>query len=101
MDTHLERVKTKLKSRPDFRNHISHSFHGEAVKEGSPNLNNKQEFGLMSSCCLRSCQSVSVSRSDCPTLGDSMACSPGSSVGGILQARRRDWVVIASVRGSS
>ena len=62
MDTHLERVKTKLKSRPDFRNHISHSFHGKAVKEGSPNLNNKQEFGLMSSCCFLSCQSVLVAQ---------------------------------------
>ena len=36
------------------------------------------------------------------TLGNPMDCSPpGSSVHGILQARRLEWVVIYSSRGSS
>ena len=36
------------------------------------------------------------------TLGDPMDCSlPGSSVCGILQARRLEWVVSLSFRGSS
>ena len=38
----------------------------------------------------------------CPTLCDSMDCSPpGSSVHGILQARVLEWVAISSYRGSS
>ena len=38
----------------------------------------------------------------CPTLWDSMGCSPpGSSVRGISQARIWDWVAITSSRGSS
>ena len=38
----------------------------------------------------------------CPTLCDSMDCSPpGSSVHGILQARRLEWVAMPSSRGSS
>ena len=38
----------------------------------------------------------------CPTLCDPMDCSlPGSSVHGILQARKLEWVVISSSRGSS
>ena len=38
----------------------------------------------------------------CPTLCDSMNCSlPGSSVHGIFQARKLEWVVISSSRGSS
>ena len=38
----------------------------------------------------------------CPTLCDSMACSPpGSSVHGILQARTLQWVAMPSSRGSS
>ena len=38
----------------------------------------------------------------CPTLGDPMVCRPpGSSVHGIFQARRLEWVAIPSVRGSS
>ena len=38
----------------------------------------------------------------CPTLQDSMDCSlPGSSVHGIFQARRLEWVTIFSSRGSS
>ena len=38
----------------------------------------------------------------CPTLCDSMNCSPpGSSVHGILQARILEWVAIPSSRGSS
>ena len=38
----------------------------------------------------------------CPTLYDSMDCSPpGSFVHGILQARIREWVAIPSFRGSS
>ena len=37
----------------------------------------------------------------CPTLCDSMDCSPpGSSVRGILQARKLEWVAIAFSRGS-
>ena len=38
----------------------------------------------------------------CPTLCDPMACSPqGSSVQRLLQARKLEWVVIFSSRGSS
>ena len=38
----------------------------------------------------------------CPTLGDSMDCSPpGSSVHGISQARILEWVAMPSSRGSS
>jgi len=38
----------------------------------------------------------------CPTLCDSMDCSPpGSSVHGILQARMLEWVAIPFSRGSS
>ena len=37
----------------------------------------------------------------CPTLCDPMDCSPpGSSVHGIFQARRLEWVAISSSRGS-
>ena len=38
----------------------------------------------------------------CPTLCDSVDCSPpGSSVHGILQARILEWVAISFARGSS
>ena len=38
----------------------------------------------------------------CPTLCDPMDCSlPGSSVHGILQSRKLEWVVISSSKGSS
>ena len=38
----------------------------------------------------------------CPTLGNSMDCTPpGSSVHGILQARILEWVVMPSSRGST
>ena len=38
----------------------------------------------------------------CPTLCDTMDCSPpGSSVHGILQARILEWVAISFSRGSS
>ena len=38
----------------------------------------------------------------CPTLCDPMGCSPpGSSVHGILQTRKLEWVPIPSSRGSS
>ena len=37
----------------------------------------------------------------CPTLADPVACSPpGSSVHGILQARRLEWVAILSSPGA-
>ena len=50
---------------------------------------------LLQSCAAKSLQS-------CPTLWDSMACSPpGSSVHGILQSRILEWVAISSSRGSS
>ena len=46
-------------------------------------------------------QSSSVTQS-CPTLCDSIDCSPtGSSVRGILQARIQEWVAIPFSRGSS
>ena len=46
-------------------------------------------------CCAKLLQS-------CPTLCNSMDCSPpGSSVYGTLQARILDWVAISSSRGSS
>ena len=38
----------------------------------------------------------------CPTLCDPVDCSPpGSSVHGILQARKLEWVAMLSSRGSS
>ena len=38
----------------------------------------------------------------CPTLSDTMDCSPpGSSVHGILQARILEWVAIPFSRGTS
>ena len=47
------------------------------------------------------CVKVLVTRS-CPTLCDTMDCSPpGSSVHGILQARILEWVAIFFSRGSS
>ena len=47
------------------------------------------------------CLCVLVAQS-CPTLCDPMDCSlPGSSVHGILQARRLVWVAISSSKGSS
>ena len=45
--------------------------------------------------CVQSLQS-------CPTLCDSVDCSPpGSSVHGSLQAEILEWIVIPSSRGSS
>ena len=45
--------------------------------------------------------SVLITQS-CPALCDPMDCSPpGSSVGGILQARILEWVAISFSRGSS
>ena len=42
----------------------------------------------------------SVSAQSCPTLYDPMDCSlPGSSVRGIFQARRLEWVAISYSRG--
>ena len=50
---------------------------------------------LLNCMCVQSLQS-------CPTLCDSMDCSPpGSSVHGILQARILGWVAMPSSRGSS
>jgi len=46
-------------------------------------------------CCAKSLQS-------CPTLCNSIHCSPpGSSVSGIFQARILEWVAISFSRGSS
>ena len=46
-------------------------------------------------CCAKSLQS-------CPTLCDLMNCSlPGSSVHGILQAKRLEWVALPYSMGSS
>ena len=46
--------------------------------------------------------SISEVTQSCPTLGNSMDCSPpGSSVHGILQARILEWVAISFSRGSS
>ena len=43
-----------------------------------------------------------MSLQSCPTLCDSVDCSPpGSSVLGILQARALEWVAMRSSRGSS
>ena len=45
---------------------------------------------------------VCVYAQSCPTLCDSMDCSPpGSSVQGIFQVRLLEWVAIFSSRGSS
>ena len=44
----------------------------------------------------------SVSAQSCPTLYDPMDCSlPGSSVRGIFQARRLEWVAMPFFKGSS
>ena len=79
-------------------------------------MNERSSAGLMHSCWTQaSCQrpwffpwmaikhllNVKVTQS-CPTLCNSMDCSPpGSSVHGILQARRLEWVVIPFSRASS
>ena len=43
-----------------------------------------------------------MSLQSCPTLRNSMDCSPpGSSVHGILQAGILEWVAMSSSRGSS
>ena len=45
---------------------------------------------------------MSVCAQSCPTLGGPKDCSsPGSSVRGIFQARKLDWVAISYVRGFS
>ena len=50
---------------------------------------------------LRTKVKVLVAQS-CPTLCNPMDCSPpGSSVHGILQARRQEWVAISFSKGSS
>ena len=50
-------------------------------------------------CKISSCYSVVKS---CPTLCNPVNCSPpGSSVHGILQARKLEWVVISFSRGPS
>ena len=52
-------------------------------------------------CYPNSCMLCSVLQL-CPTLCDSVDCSPpGSSVRGILQARILEWVAMPSSRGSS
>ena len=53
-----------------------------------------------SSCGVKESEKVLVAQS-CPTLYDSMDCSPpGSSVHGILQARTLECVVLSFSRGS-
>ena len=48
------------------------------------------------------CAVLCLVAQSCPTLWDSMDCSPpGSSVHGILQARILEWVAMPSSRGSS
>ena len=50
----------------------------------------------------RECITCVKSLQSCPTLCDSVDCSPsGSSSHGILQARILEWVAISSSRGSS
>ena len=79
-------------------------------------MNERSSAGLMHSCWTQaSCQrpwffpwmaikhllNVKVTQS-CPTLCNSMDCSPpGSSVHGILQARTLEWVAIPFSRGYS
>ena len=49
-----------------------------------------------------SCESESEVTQSCLTLCDPMDCShPGSSIHGILQARKLEWVAISFCRGSS
>ena len=62
---------------------------------------NSNLFGwCLGKISLRRC--VCVSQQSCPTLRNPMDCSlPGSSVHGILQARKLKWVVIPFFRGSS
>ena len=48
------------------------------------------------------CKKVCMCDQLCPTFYDPMDCSsPGSSVHGIFQARKLEWVAISSSRGSS
>ena len=54
-----------------------------------------QETVRPARCCRSAAQ-------PCPTVCDPVGCSPpGSSVHGILQARRLEWVAISFSRGSS
>ena len=49
--------------------------------------------------CMHACSTQSLP--SCPTLWDSIGCSPpGSSAHGILQARVLEWVAMPSFRGS-
>ena len=62
---------------------------------------NQNLNSLHTDTCLHSVLSAR-SLQPCPTLCDSMDCSPpGSSVHGILQARILEWVAMPSSRGSS
>ena len=57
----------------------------------------QKELAAFSSLCV-----CAKSLQSCPTLCESMNCSPpGSSVDGILQARILEWVAVPSSRGSS
>ena len=50
----------------------------------------------------RVCVRARVHAQSCPALGDPVDCSPpGSSVGGISQARILEQVAVSSSRGSS
>ena len=52
--------------------------------------------------CVCVCARARACAQSCPTLGNSMDCSPpGFSVHGILQARVLEWVAISFSRGSS
>ena len=71
--------------------------------EASQKLENTPGFQVKDFiyCCYGQCL-LDKSLQSCPTLLDSMDCSPpGSSVHGILQARILEWVALPFSRGSS
>ena len=64
----------------------------------NPNLSIIEQLYLL---CIYACM-CTQSLQSCPTLCNSMDCSPSSSsVHGILQARITKWVIMPSSRGSS
>ena len=59
-------------------------------------------LGYHSASCLAQHSEVSEVAQSCPTLFDSMDCSPpGFSIHGVFQARILEWVAISFSRGSS
>ena len=81
---------------------LSRSLHSPGRGEASKETRNSRHYRRVCVCvCVCVCTRGLVSQS-CPTLHNSMDCSPlGSSIHGILQARILEWIAIPSTTGSS